>query len=204
MFVNYYLYPTPARMHQDRLPTHAAASVVAVASEGPVRRTVVAHPRPGEAPRSFVVPFAASVLGHDSYTIEAVIEGGAPVTLTLLPFGVTKTITPPYAFSDVVHEMLGRRGIGWLRVESAGRVRASFWLVARADARATALPLLTGEPPSRQIVRGPRLFLVNPYHLPTVAYVNGRAEILATYEIREVRGEAENVIEGEVFAWSPR
>lgn len=202
VFVNYYLYPTPVRIHHDRMPTHAAASIVAVASDGPVRRTVVAHPRPTEAPDRFIVPFAASVLGHDSYAIESVIEGDAPVTLTLMPFGVTKTVSPPHVFSDVVQEMLGRRGVGWLRVESAGRVRASFWLVARADGRATALPLLTGEPPSRQAVRGVRLFLVNPYDRPTVAYVNGRAEILAEREIRETRGDAENVIDGGVFVWS--
>jgi hypothetical protein len=202
VFVNYYLYSTPARLYQDRLPTHAAASVVAVGSDGPVRRTVVAHPPPPEAPRRFRGPFAASVFGHDSYAIEAVIEGDTPVTLTLMPFGVKKTVAPPYAFSDVVQEMLGRRGTGWLRVESAGRVRASFWLVARADARATPLPLLTGEPPLRQVVRGARLFLVNPSDRPVTVHVNGHAESLAPHEIRETRGDAENVIEGEAFVWS--
>jgi len=205
VFANYYLYPTPARLYFDRLPTDAAASVVVVASDGPVRRTVVAHPPPPEVPRGFVVPFAASVLGHDSYTTEAVIEGDAPVQLTLMPFGVMKTVTPPYVFSDVVQEMLGRRGIGWLQVGAtkAGRVRASFWFVARADARVTPLPVLTGEAPSRQTVLGPRLFLANPYSGLNVVRVNGRVEILDSFEIREVRGDAENVVEGRVFVWSP-
>jgi len=203
VFVNYYLYPAPARLHQDRVSTDAPPSIVAVASEGPVRRTVIAHPPPPEAPRAFVVPFVASAIGKDSYTTEAVVEGDAPVTLTLLPFGVTRTVSPPYAVSDVVQELLGRRGIGWLRVESGGRVRASFWFVARADARATALPLLAGDPPPRQTARGPRLFLTNPSERAVVAHVNGRAETLSAHEIRETPGDAENVIEGNVYVWSP-
>jgi hypothetical protein len=203
VFVNYYLYPTPARMHQDRVSTDAPPSIVAVASEGPVRRTVVAHPPPPEAPRRFLVPFVASALGHDSYTTEAVIEGEGPVRVTLLPFGVTRTVTPPHVFSDVVQEMLGRRGLGWLRVESAGRVRASFHFVARADARVTPLPLLTGAPPPRQSARGPRLFLLNPADRAVTVRVNGRAETLGPQELREMRGDAENVVEGEVFVWSP-
>ena len=205
VFVNYYLYPTPARMHQDRVSTDAPPSIVAVASEGPVRRTVVAHPPPPEAPRGFVVPFVASAVGKDSYTTEAILEGDAPLQLTLAPFGVTKTVTPPYVFSDVVQEMTGRRGIGWLTVGAtgAGHVRASFWFVARADARATALPLVTGGPPSRQTVRGARLFLVNPYGVLNFVYVNGRAEILQAGEMREVRGDTENVIEGPVYVWGP-
>jgi hypothetical protein len=56
VFVNYYLYPAPARMHQDRVSTDAPPSIVAVANSGPVRRTIVAHPPPGEAPRNFIVP----------------------------------------------------------------------------------------------------------------------------------------------------
>lgn len=202
VFVNYYLYPAAARMHQDRVSTDAPPSILAVANTGPVRRTVVAHPPPGEAPRRFVVPFVASALGKDSYTTEALIEGNAPVTLTLMPFGVIRVIQPPFVFSDVVQEMLGRRETGWLRVEAAGPLRAAFWFVARADAVAVPLPLVTGVPASPQTVRGERLWLLNPDDQPATAHVNGRAETLAAHELRQTGGATVNTVDGDVIAFT--
>ena len=206
VFVNYFLYPTPARVHQDRLPTHAPASVVAVAREGPVRRTVVAHPRPstlieGEA----FVPFVASVFGADSYATEGVIEGAgdASVTLTLMPFGATKTVTGRHVFSDVVQELLGRRETGWLRIRATKPVRAGFWLVARADAIATPIPLFTHVPPSPQTIRGgERLWLLNTSANAVTPRVNGREESLPPFVLRAVRAEPVNVVEGEAFAFT--
>ena len=202
VFVNYYLYPTAARMHQDRVSTGAPASIVAVASSGPVRRTIVAHPPPGAAPRSFVVPFVASALGKDSYTTEALLEGDGAVTLTLLPFGVRRVVQPPFVFSDVVREMLGRRETGWLRVESVAPLHAAFWFVARADAVAVALPLVTSLPRSPQMVRGERLWLLNPNDHTVVASVNGRMETVAAHELRQARGDSVNRVDGEVIAFT--
>lgn len=202
VFVNYYLYPAATRMHQDRVSTDAPPSIVAVANSGPVRRTVVAHPPPNEAPRSFIVPFVASALGKDSYATEALIEGDGPVTLTLMPFGVSRVVKPPYVFSDVVQEMLGRRETGWLRVESAAPLRAAFWFVARADAVSVALPLVTGVPRSPQTVRGERLWLLNTNDHRVTARVNGRTEIVAAHELRQTRGESVNAVEGDVIAFT--
>lgn len=202
VFVNYYLYPTPARMHQDRLSTDAPRSVVAVAAEGPVRRTVIAHAPPGVAAQTFIVPFVASAIGKDSYTTEAVFEGDARVTLRLMPFGVTRTITAPYVFSDVVQEILGRRGTGWLRVEATKPVRAGFWFVARADAIATPLPLNIGVTTPRTFHGGERLWLLNPHNVPTVATVNGQQQFLPALELRMQPAAPVTRVEGDVIAFT--
>ncbi|HEX8407648.1 MAG TPA: hypothetical protein VF883_02205 [Thermoanaerobaculia bacterium] len=203
VFVNYYLYPTPARMHHDRLSTDAPRSIVAVAAEGPIRRTVIAHPPPAEESQVFIVPFVASAIGKDSYTTEAVFEGDAEVTLRLLPFGVTKTITAPYVFSDVVQEILGRRGTGWLRVEATKPVRAAFWFVARADAVSTPLPLMThSTPASRTFHGGERLWLLNPSNVPTVAAINGQPQLLPAHELRMQPAAPVTRVEGDVIAFT--
>ena len=206
VFVNYYLYPTPARMHQDRLSTDAPRSIVAVAAEGPIRRTVIAHPPPREERQIFIVPFVASAIGKDSYTTEAVFEGDARVTLWLQPFGVTKTVTAPYVFSDVVQELLGRRGTGWLQVQATKPVRAGFWFVARADAIATPLPLNidvnTGVTTPRTFHGGERLWLLNPYNGPTVATVNGQPQFLPALELRMQPAAPVTRVEGDVIAFT--
>lgn len=202
VFVNYYLYPTPARMHQDRLSTAAPRSIVAVAAEGPIRRTVIAHAPPTEESQVFIVPFVASAIGKDSYTTEALFEGDAKVTLRLLPFGVTKTITAPYVFSDVVQEMLGRRGTGWLRVEATKPVRAGFWFVARADALATPLPLNIAVNTPRTFHGGERLWLLNPYNVPTVATVNGQQHVLPVHELRMQPAAPVMRVDGDVIAFT--
>jgi hypothetical protein len=202
VFVNYYLYPTPARMHQDPLSTDAPRSIVAVAAEGPIRRTVIAHPPPSAESQTFIVPFVASAIGKDSYTTEAVFEGDARVTLTLLPFGVTKTITAPYVFSDVVQELLGRRATGWLRVEATKPVRAGFWFVARADAIATPLPLNLAVTTPRTFQGGERLWLLNPHNVPTAAIVNGQPQLLSAHELRMQPATPVTHVEGDVIAFT--
>lgn len=211
VFVNYYLYPTPSRLYHGRLPADAPSAIVAVAHEGPVRQTVVDHPRPvarveGEA----FVPFAASLLGADSYATEAIVaaDGRSHVTITLLPSGAAKAFTlapgERRVFSDVVQEVAGRRETGWLRIRASGPVRAGFWLVARADAIATPLPVLSRLPTSsRELTGGERLWVLNPGARSATVRINGREQTLPPFALRMLPAEPVNAVEG-AFAFTSR
>ena len=99
-----------------------------------------------EAPRgTFIVPFVASLEGgvSDHYVIEAEFESDAPITMTLMPFGITRTVPARSSFRDLVYEVFRRTDAGWLRVHCDRPLRAAVSLVNLGRREAVRIPLVT-------------------------------------------------------------
>jgi len=164
LFAQYYLYPRRTKIYAgfekyrnadvatrpqtivacDYDNAHLTSFAEMRAAE--IGSTRVMHGDLEPAPRGmFIVPFVASLEGpvNDRYVIEADFVSDAPVTMTLMPFGITKTVPGRSSFHDLVYEVFKRTDAGWLRVACDQPLRAAVWLVNRGRNEGVRIPLVT-------------------------------------------------------------
>lgn len=150
-------------------------------------RRVVAHPQLGPPATSWTLPIAASIEGPppETFVTEATLvnDGDAPadVRFTLWPSGRTASATiAPRATSswyDLVHQLYGKTGSGWMSVEASRPLRMAFYFANRGRHDATLLPDVKGPAtalPDARLWRDNKLFLVNVADAPATATVNGQ------------------------------
>ncbi|HXH39805.1 MAG TPA: hypothetical protein VNN08_14345 [Thermoanaerobaculia bacterium] len=151
-------------------------------------RRVVATPELSEPLTAFVLPLAASLDGPppETFVIEATLlnTSGQPalVKATFFPKGMVRTITiapgATAAYYDFVHQLFDVMDLGWMRVESTAPLRAAFYFANRGRGDATLLPDASQGATfvfPFQLHRDSKLFILNPYSIPTTATVDDEA-----------------------------
>jgi hypothetical protein len=235
LFAAYYLYPRRTRIYASGLTAYRNADVrtrpraivlcdydhahlatyeelrAAELGENRVMHGALA-PAP---PAPFIIPFVASLEGPvtDRYVIEADFENVsgtlAELRMTMMPFGVTKSIAiaprSMASFNDLVVENFHRTDMGWLRVDCNQPLHAAVWLVNRGRNEGVRVPLVTAA--RGGVIRCPGndcvLRLVNFSDRPATAKVNGTAITISPNAMvsQPLRGEA-NISGGSIYAFA--
>jgi hypothetical protein len=148
-------------------------------------RRVVLAPELSEPLTGFILPIAASLDGPapETFVIEATLVNTSPqqafVRAVFYPKGTVRkmTIAPGATISyyDLVHQLFDVMDMGWMRIDSTAPLRAAFYFANRGRGDATRLTNAT-EGGTRispsQLHRDSKLFILNPYAIPTVAIVD--------------------------------
>jgi hypothetical protein len=151
-------------------------------------RRVVSSPTLSEPLTSFLLPIAASQDGPspETFVIEGtIVNPGAQrsfVVASFLPKGDVRQFTiesgATVSYYDLVHQLFGVGGTGWMSISSTAPVRAAFYFVNRGRGDATLLPMdlrtaRESKLPPGPLYRDSKLFLINPHFLPAVVTVDG-------------------------------
>jgi hypothetical protein len=179
-------------------------------------RRVVAVPTLSEPLTSFILPIAASLDGPspDTFLIEAVITNTSAqrsfVEARFMPRGEVRRFTldsgATVSYYDLVHQLFGVTGTGWMDIQSTAPVRAAFYFVNRARGDATLLPMsmasaLKGKIPHGPLFRDSKLFVFNPYWLPTVAVVGDETFPMMPGDLISRPIQTVPVVGGDVYAF---
>lgn len=159
-------------------------------------RRVVATPQLSDPLTDFILPIAASLDGPapETFVIEATMTNQNPrpaeVRVTFWPKGTFRTLTiapgATASYYDFVHQLFGIMDSGWMRVSSSAPLRAAFYFANRGRGDATLLPNATRGATlifPFQLHRDSKLFLLNPYDIPTVATVGSKAIPLMPHDL---------------------
>lgn len=177
---------------------------------------VVAAPELSEALTEFIVPIATSLDGPapETFVIEATIVNPSPqrsfVEARFLPRGDVRKFAiesgATVSYYDLVHQLFGVTGTGWMRIGSTAPVRAAFYFVNRGRGDATLLPIalrsaLEAKLPSGPLYRDSKLFIFNPYRLPSVAVVDDETFPLSAGDLVARPIKSVPTVSGDVYAF---
>lgn len=234
VFVTYYLYPRAGRLYLDALQFRSACRgekhIVAVDLAHPavarhlsydalraeeLRATPFDPPKASGNPRrEFIVPLIAASAGADAaayYATNAVFAGetGTTIRMTLEPDHRERTFVlgaEQLSLRNVLYEVFGRTGTGWLRVAASARVQAAFELVNIPRHQSAGLPLLDSTPVVPAQLEGcGKLWLVNTRDGTNSIRVNEHDIVLAPRAIRILPGTPTDMLAGDgVIAFKSR
>lgn len=177
-------------------------------------RRVVARPQLGAPATSWTLPIAASIEGPppETFVTEATLanDGDEPadVRFTFWPSAriASATVAPraTAAWYDLVHQLYGTTGSGWMTVQSSRPLRMAFYFANRGRRDATLLPDVkrpATDLPNAQLWRDNKLFLVNVTDAPATATVNGEPVALPPrgFLVRPI--DAVPRVTGDVYAF---
>jgi hypothetical protein len=177
---------------------------------------VVTMPQLSEPATTFILPIAASLDGPapDTFLIEAVITNTSAqksfLQATFMPRLVVRRFTldagATVSYYDLVYQLFGVPGIGWMDIQSTAPVRAAFYFVNRGRGDATLLPIsmvsaLKGRIPPGPLYRDNKLFVFNPYWMPTVATIAGETFPMMPGQLISQPIQSVPVVSGDVYAF---
>jgi hypothetical protein len=184
----------------DKSPTRPVAiAYVDIAHSPELRRATYAQIRatelgesfvvrdlaPNAEAESFIVPLVASADGPppDVYTTEGVVENdgvlATRVAFEMFPSRRRREITlqprQRLRWNDVLGQLFGADGVGWMSVHAERPIRFQFWFVNQGRKQATALaPFASGTQRASVIApRGAKLWILNPNERDFWITVNG-------------------------------
>jgi hypothetical protein len=188
VFASYYLYPIRTQLYTGRNGYRNATNVSGARAEQTTYNTlrdhdlragrrVVTVPQLSELSVRFILPIAASQDGPtpETFVIEATIVNPSPqrsfVDAHFLPKGDVRRFTiesgATVSYYDLVYQLFGVTGTGWMSINSTAPVRAAFYFVNRGRGDATLLPMnmptmLKAKIPEGPLYRDSKLFILNP------------------------------------------
>lgn len=175
---------------------------------------VVVTPHLSEPLSRFILPIAASIDGPapETFVIEATIMNPnsvpSDVRVAFLPRGMVRTIRiapgATVSYYDFVHQLFGVMENGWIDAGSTQPLRTAFYFVNRGRGDATLLPNVTGgamKIPSGPLYRDSKLFVLNPYWIPTVAIVDGEVFPMKSGDFMSRSITAVPKVGGDVYAY---